>query len=1297
MISKYSVKRPYTVFVVVIAVLVIGAVALMRMTADLLPNMNLPYVLIITTDMGASPETVEKEVTAPIEAGLATTSNLKNIQSMSNNSYSTVILEYEQSANMDATLIEIQQSLDQIKGTFPDSVGTPIVMQLDPDMLPVLVAGVNVEEMDSIQLTDYVETEIKPALESIEGVASVSVSGGIEETVNVTMNQRKIDALNNKIMAEIDDQFQEAKDELATSKADIESGQNAVNSGKTTLADTISEKKSELQQTQIELYQTGEELEEQLSTYQDSYDSLGTTIDTLNTTYDGAVTVAESITSLDSVISLYDQGLLDDTTFPASAGMDIATARTQKATLEAQLEAINTQLKENTASLADYDIVVNTYEDLPTAVAALEATRVELATGIETIENAIDEVETGKTTAKDAMELLEKNGIEQSITMAETSATLSQGLSQIESAEDTIESTLESTKESADLNTILSLDTLNNLLVAQNFDMPAGYADGPEGQYLVKVGDSIDAVENLGDTVLIDLNMDSVGVIKLSDVADIEKIDNSETVYAKLNGEPGMLVSFEKQTGYSTGNVTDLILEKFESLEKSEEENIHFAVLMNQGIYIDMIVKSILQNMILGAALAILVLIIFLRDIRPTIIIACAIPLSVIFAVVLMYFTDITLNIISMSGLTLGIGMLVDNSIVVIENIYRLRKEGESIKKASVYGASQVAGAITASTLTTMCVFLPIVFTDGLTRQLFVDMGLTIAFTLSASLIVALTLVPAMAQGLLKNTKEKESSGEGLFMRGYDRFLRGAMRFKPLVFLMMLLLLGASIALALSRGTEFMPQMQSDQLTITLSAPKDETRTFEEMTGYADELTEKLMEISEIETIGSMIGNGSTLGALSGGSGDSVSMYILLDEDAKISTDEITAKIEKASEGIDCDVDISAEIMDMQALTGSGVSIMIKGRKMETLQKLATEVAGVLETTDGIVNVDDGLSNTTRTLKISVDKKKAADYGMTVAQIYSIVASKLASTSSTTALETDIKDYEVFVMTDEQSDITIDDLKKLTFEYTDKTKMDDASDDEEDDDEEEDKTEDIPLTKVATFTEGEELSVVRRDSQSRYISVSGELAEGYNIGLVGGNVEKGLEKVGVPEGYTITLQGENETINDAMRQVLLMMLLAVILIYLIMVAQFQSLKSPFIIMFTIPLAFTGGFFALFFAGKAVSVIAMIGFVMLAGIIVNNGIVLVDYVNQLRREGMAKKDAIVESAKTRLRPVLMTAITTIISMSTMAVGMGKGVEMSQPMAIVVVGGLVYGTILTLVLVPCLYDAFNKEKDMTEEEL
>ena len=891
-------------------------------------------------------------------------------------------------------------------------------------------------------------------------------------------------------------------------------------------------------------------------------------------------------------------------------------------------------------------------------------------------------MEAGKSTTNEALEALNKTEIMQSLTLAKTEAALEQGKAQIEQAEKQIDDTEESAKDSADLSNVLSLDTLNGLLVAQNFDMPAGYASGDEGQYLVKVGEGISTAEELRDTVLIDLDMDSVGIIKLSDVADVEEIDNSDTVYAKLNGEPGLLISFEKQTGYSTSEVTDSILAKFSSLEKAEDEKPHFSVLMNQGVYIDMIVKSILQNMLVGAGLAVLILIIFLRDIRPTIIIACAIPFSVIFAIVLMYFRNITLNIISMSGLTLGIGMLVDNSIVVIENIYRLRKEGEPIKKAAVYGASQVAGAITSSTLTTMCVFLPIVFTEGLTRQLFVDMGLTIAFTLFASLIVALTLVPAMAQGLLKNSKAKESSEDSAFMRVYDKFLRGAMKFKPLVFLIILLLMGASVALALSRGTEFMPEMQSDQVTVTLAPPDNEERTFDEMAEYSDTLIENLQDISEIETIGAMMGNGSLIGGIRGGSSNSVTMYLLLREDAKISNKEITEKVEKAAEGINCDVEINTALMDMEALTGSGVSIMIKGRDMQVLQKLATESAEAVEQVEGTKEVNDGLENMTKTFVITVNKSKAAKYGMTVAQVFSVVSGKLASTRATTSIETDIKDYDVFVETDEQATITIDDLKKLKIEYTDR----------EDGDKKE-----VALSQMATFKEQEELSSVLRDNQNRYVQVTAKIDDDHNIGLVGNEIEKNLKKIGVPEGYSVELQGENETINDAMRQLLLMLLLAVILIYLIMVAQFQSLKSPFIIMFTIPLAFTGGFFALYMTGKAVSVIAMIGFVMLAGIIVNNGIVLVDYVNQLRREGMNKKDAIVNSAKTRLRPVLMTAITTIISMSTMAIGMGKGVEMSQPMAIVVVGGLVYGTLLTLVLVPCLYDAFNREKDMTEEEL
>ena len=1282
MISKFSVKRPYTVFVVFVAIIVVGVVALMKTTADLLPNMNLPYVLVITTDMGASPETVEKEITAPIEASLATTSNLKNIQSMSYNSYSTVVLEYEQTTNMDATLIEIQQKLDQLKGGFDDNVGAPMVMQLNPNMIPVMVGAAEVEGMDNIQLTNYIDNEIKPQLESIEGVASVTVTGGVTETVKVTMNQKKIDALNDKIMDEIDSQFDDARGEIESSKEEIESGKDAVSGGKQVLANTISENKSKLQTTQIELYQTEEELKDKKSTLEDTKTLLETTIETLNTTYDGAKKLAEGIASIESVISLYDQGLMDDAAFAAATGMDIATAKAQVEAYKTQLAAINEQIKASSTSLSEYGITLNTYEDIPTAVAKLEESKVEVNTGIETINTALDEISAGKDTTSTAMQALDKAEIEQSIQLAETSATLNQGLAQLEAAEEQIDTTAETTKSSADLNKVLSLDTLNNLLIAQNFDMPAGYASGKDGQVLVKVGDNVSDVEALKKTVLIDLDMDKVGVITLEDVADIEKVDDSESVYAKLNGQPGILLAFEKQTGYSTGDVTDRILARFDSLESSEKEDIHFSVLMNQGVYIDMIVDSIMKNILLGAALAILVLILFLRDFRPTIIIACAIPLSVIFAVVLMYFSNITMNIISMSGLTLGIGMLVDNSIVVIENIFRLRKEGEPIKKACVYGASQVAGAITSSTLTTMCVFLPIVFTEGLTRSLFVDMGLTIAFTLTASLLVALTLVPAMAQGLLRHSKVQEAKEPGVFMRIYEKFLRGAIRFKPLVFLVMILLMVASVFLAFSRGTEFMPEMVGNQLNITMSAPDKEERTFEEMTGYADEFVERIQDIDGIKTIGAMVGNGTMLGGMSNRGQGNVSIYVLFDEESDVEPQEIIDQANAAKEGIDCDIEVSTQMMDMSALSGSGITVMIKGKDMQTIQKLAKDTAQIFESTEGIDEVDDGLSNMINTFVITVDKEKAAKYGLTVAQVFTSISGKLASSKSTTSIETDLKDYDVFVQTDEQAEITVNDLKKMKIEYTDRKTQE---------------KKEIALSKIASFEEQEELSQILRDQQSRYIQVSATLKEGENIGLVGDAVKEKIKDMDVPEGYSVTIKGENESIDEAMNQLGLMMLLAIVLIYLIMVAQFQSLKSPFIIMFTIPLAFTGGLLSLFIFGKPVSVIAVVGFIMLAGIIVNNGIVLVDYINQLRREGMSKKEAIVNSAKTRMRPVFMTAITTIVSMSTMAAGMGQGVEMSQPMAMVVIGGMIYGTLLTLVLVPCLYDAFNKEKDMTEEEL
>ncbi len=1329
MLSKFSVKKPYTVLVAVIAVIVIGVVAISRMTMDLLPNMTLPYVLVITTDPGASPTEVESQVTAPIEATLATTSNLKNIQSVSYNSYSTVILEYEQTSNMDSTMIEIQQGLDQVKGSLPDAAGTPMVIQINPNMIPIMVAAVTVEGEDSIRTADYVTSDVIPQLEGVEGVASVNASGGVTETIQVTLNQDKIDKLNKRISKAIDEQFKDAEAELKQNKQKLEDGKSELESGKQQAANQLAAGQTELQTQKAQLYATAGDMDQNLTVLQAGKALLEQVIGIVNSLTAEIPGIKADIESLRSLIGLVDNGIMTPDQFLEANGFDINTARQRLLEREAKLlqtylairnqteqvaakynidlsripvdriDALLTQIgnvqnmiSNTNASIGDateslkgfvQDIDSQLLElensmDVSGIVTALSTALTQVNVGIETIKSAKTQIDEGKLQLNEASMMLNKNQILGELQLAQAESQIMLGESGITQAEASIDKAKEDAHKGADLNSILSLDTVNGILIAQNFDMPAGYA----GEYLIRVGEDVDSLEDLNDMVLIDLGMDGVDEIRLSDIADVELVNDSDSVYAKVNGGNALLLTFEKQTGFSTGEVTDNILERFDILERNLDKEVKFAVLMDQGVYIDMIVKSIAQNMLVGAALAVLILIIFLRDIKPTIIIACAIPLSVIFAIVLMYFTGITLNIISMSGLTLGIGMLVDNSIVVIENIYRLRKEEKmSIKKAAVYGASQVAGAITASTLTTMCVFLPIVFTEGMTRQLFVDMGLTIAYTLTASLIVALTLVPAMAQGMLKKTgKTKEAKGK--FYDLFGSFIKLSLKLKPIVFLVVIGLLAGSVYLSLSKGTAFFPEMTSTQVTVTLSAPDGEEKTFEEMTGYSDTLMERVLTMDDVTTVGAMMGTGSLLSGLGQTSGDNVTMYVLIDEQSKISNEEISKKIMDFGKDLDCDIKVDTSMMDMSMLTGSGIKVQIKGRDLDKLTELAEEVAEKVEGIEGIKSVDNGIGELSDELMISVDKKKAAKYGMTVAQVFQLVAAELADTQSMTSITTDIKDIKVYVNTDSQTDVTIDDIKKLTFEYTDKISGD---------------KETVHISDIVTFTEKGEMKSISRDAQVRYIEVSAELEDGYNIGIVGGEVSDIIKQINIPEGYSIKTNGEDETINEAMHQVLLMLLLAVILIYLIMVAQFQSLLSPFIIMFTIPLAFTGGFAALYFSNNEISIIAMVGFVMLSGIIVNNGIVLIDYINQLRREGWKKKDAIIEASRTRLRPVLMTALTTIISMSTMAVGMGRGTEMSQPMAIVVVGGLIYGTLLTLVVVPCIYDAINKEKDMREEDI
>ena len=1253
MISKYSVKKPFTVLVGVILVIVLGVVSLSRMTTDLLPDMSFQYALIITTDMGASPQEVESDVTAPIESAMATTSNIKHVSSMSYNSYSIVTCEYEQDANMDSVVIEIQQKIEQVKASWSDGIGTPTIMQINPDMLPIMMTAVDMDGKSESEITDYVENELIPAIESTEGVASVTATGELTEQIEVTLDQNKIDALNEKIHNAVLAKFDDAREKLDSADSQIKQGQSAISNASDQISegvDTIKDQKTQLSDQKSQLESTLAALNEQKSQLETIQSGISSFMnDTLYT---------ETIPSLEKAKDM--------------PGGDAA---------KASLEQIDKQIAEKFSGLSELGITVNGYADMPQAASTVAKTLVQVNTGIEQCQSGLEKISEGEIALNDAMDELNSQAAISSITIGQQSAQLATAAASLENSKTQLEESENSALDKSDLNTVLSIDTLSQLLTAQNFDMPAGYVNDADGtQYIVQVGDKVKSVDDLNNLVLMDMNMDGIDPIRVSDVANVEITDNSGDNYAVINGNPGIILSMEKQTGYSTGDVTDRLLDKFDSLEK-QNDGLHTTVLMNQGIYIDMVVSSVLQNMIVGAILAIIVLFLFLKDIKPTLVIAASIPLSVIVAVVLMYFTNITLNIISMSGLVLGIGMLVDNYIVVIENIYRLRGEGYSVKKAAVEGAGQVAGAIFASTLTTVSVYAPIIFTDGITRQLFVDLALTVLFTLMASLLVALTFVPAIASGMLKKTKDIKHPWFEKFKDWYGRILAVCLRYKPVVFIVAIALLLGSGALCLSKGMTFMDMdMESDQISLTITAKEDEKLDFDELTAMSDQVIDKISDIKGIDTIGATAGGNSTMSLMNSGT-DSVSMYVLLDENKKVSSDDVISEIEDRTKDLDCEVTADSSSMDYSAYFGSGISVKIKGNDIDKLQELASQVAEVLEGTEGVVDVDDGLKDTTNELKITVDKEKAAKYGYTVAQVYKLISDDISSSKSVTTISADIKDYEVYLQTQEQSDVTVDDIKNMMFTYT-----------NQDGDES-----DISLSDICTIEQTQTLSTIHRDSQTRYITVSGSVDEDHNVTLVSDKVKSKLDKIDMPEGYSASMEGEDETINESMSQLVLMLLLAVVFIYLIMVAQFQSLLSPFIIMFSIPLAFTGGFIALFITGNELGIISMLGFIMLAGLIVNNGIVLIDYINQARRQGMKKHDAIIDAGKTRVRPILMTAMTTILAMVTSAIGIGGGSDMIKPMAITIIGGLVYGTILTLIVIPCIYDAFNREKNMVEEDL
>lgn len=1349
MFAKFSVKKPMTVFVAVVLVLILGVVSFTEMTPDLLPSINLPYAVVVTTYPGASPEEVETTVTRPVEQSMATLNDINEVTSVSSENLSMVILEFNDEVNMDSVTVDIREKLDQITGYWNGSVGSPLIMKINPDMLPIVVASVDADDMDVADISAYVEETVQPALEGVGGVASVTASGLLEEQVHVVIQKGLVDDVNETLkdsvrdsLSEAEDALKEAGEKIADGKAQLEEQTSQFQNGMVQADQALSEARMQILQGEIALDSAEAELKKQesealnqagYSSLEEMEAGLNASLEQINGLLAQEETIRDGLSQLEGGLSQIEEGLSQVVAGKEAleSNQELLAAREAFDGLVGQGmidEDGNLLIPEGTpgyeqtaAQVAGLKMAVDTYRQnlaqLEAAEAELEAQKTELTnkkteaeTGLAQIEKiksdgTVDQIRAGlegigalragkaqiaaaRAELASGKETLLAKAQEAGMTKYEAEAQLNEAKRQLEDGEkefhtqkEAFDNSKESALDAADVSDKLTVDMICQILTAQNFAMPAGYVTEDGVQYLVRVGNKLEDIEELKNLILFDPGMEGADPIRLSDVAEVFKSDNSADIYAKINGNDGVVLSIEKQPTYATADVAESVQKKFDELEKSRE-GLHFTMLSNQGDYIHLVVDSVLNNLLYGAVLAIIILLLFLKDLRPTVIIACSIPISVIFAIVLMYFSGVTLNMISLSGLAVGVGMLVDNSVVVIENIYRLRKKGVSAVQAAVSGTVQVAGAITSSTLTTVSVFVPIVFIHGMTRQLFTDMALTITYSLVASLIVAMTLVPAMASGMLKK-KQKERSHK-LFdgmLKGYEAAIRWCLRHRLITILAAVALLVFSVVASTSRGTAYMPEMDSTQISVSVEMPEEATK--EQIRELADETVERILSVEDVETVGAMMGGGGMMSMMGGGSSDSVSIYAILKEDKTATSQEVALEIEAACSDLECDVSASGSTMDISALGGSGVSINVSGRDLDELRESAKAVAERLSTVKGVIEVTDGIEDPTPELRVVIDKEKAMAQGVTVAQAYMDLQSALRSEKEATELTEGADGYSVMVDDASLAEFDREDIEKYKFHVT-------GMDGEE---------KEISLKDIAVIEETESLSSIRRESQRRYLTVSGQIEEGYNIGLVSNDVEAAFEGFELPEGCSMEFTGENETIVEAMGQLLKMLLVAVAFIYLIMVAQFQSLLSPFIVMFTIPLAFTGGFLGLFLTGQEVSVIAMIGFVMLAGIIVNNGIVLVDYINQLRLEGAEKREAIVEAGVTRMRPILMTALTTILGLAAMAVGVGTGAEMMQPVAVVTIGGLLYATCMTLFVVPVLYDLFNRKKMrmVKEEEL
>ena len=1271
--EKFSVKKPFTVLVAVIMVLMLGFVSISNMQTNLLPDVNTPYLMVVTVYPGASPERVESEVSDVMQNALGTVAGVEKVTATSAENYSLLLMQFSDDTDMNSAMVKVSNKVDQTTASLPSSCLTPSIIEYSLNMNAFMTVAVSREGSDVYDLSEFVSDTLVPYVERKGGVSSVSTNGLIEKMVQVQLSQEKIDAINEKLLEVIDVQLADARKQLESAEAQIEAGRKEYNRQFKNYSNTVSD--TMMQEMSGQVGDAIEVVRKQAQALLDSVNQL--------------IAVVQEPEIQQALIDVRDglQRVMDK--FNETGMKDIDSL----IEIVAELRDITDKL---TGALQQLQQRLNTESGTEGSTAADLADDLQVQQSLNTVYNtlndvikAMDDVPGLTKTFSDAIGNFSQQQMQAYMKFTEAREMLNEYEKQLAEAKQTYADAEEKAMASSDVSKLLDIDTLAQLIYAQNFSMPAGYVKDSSGKsWLLKVGEEYDSIEDISGALL--LHVDGFGDVRLSDVADVEVIDNAEASYTRLNGERAAVLKIYKGATSSASEVSDNCLSAFQELE-AQYDGLHVVVLSNQGNYITIIVKSILSSMVIGAALAIIVLALFLRDVKPTLVVGFSIPLSVLFAVVLMYFTGMDLNVMTLAGLSLGIGMLVDNSIVVIENIYRLRGRGVPAARAAVQGAKQVGMSVVASTLTSVCVFLPVVFSSSIVKSLMQPMSLCIGYCLMASLIVALTVVPAAASTVLKKAEPKQLKWFDKIQEKYAKSLEWCFQHRALPLLAAVVLLAFCGWRVFSMGVELLPTITSNEAIVTLSTTKDLSK--EDSYAIAGKAVEAMLEVDHVEEVGittdtrvagmdiGQLGLPTTITDLlsAANSYGTYQVNVMLDE--SLSSSEIeTARqaLEEALSGIgDCTAKV--EISGMQELTSqlaSGLSVKIYGADAETLSQLSEKVVDIVNDTEGFANATNGLGSGDATINLHIDRDKVRSYGLTVAQVYQQIAAKLTTTTTAqTPVTVDGSTMSVQI-SNNLDPVTKENMMDITFETTVMSADGTTS------------TGTCTLADMATWDTGSAPDSITSEDQTQYVSVTADTLDGYNTTVQARVLEKKLNEFALsdemPEGCSFSMGGESDSVNFMVNEMVQWLALALPFVYLVMVAQFQSLLSPFIVLFTIPLAFTGGLLGMLFTGQQLTMISLMGFIVLMGTVVNNGIVFVDYANQLRLGGMERRAALIATGKTRMRPILMTTLTTVLAMLQLVFSNDMASQLMSGMAIVIICGLSYATLMTLYIVPILYD-------------